>query len=168
MPAAGDDVLMVDGQAGDPGPASRLGQEILVIGHGHVGLEPVHEVQDLAQMAAGLTPDFEAGGQGGGDVHPMAPDDRRRVGTFLHRKFLTQDGGPGIVAEKEKLVLGKVPGNGQGPDRVAVSDAVNPIENSGHSLRTGLIRGEPGVNPDKGFRLLLRFGFIMSSLWIPV
>ena len=75
--------------------------------------------------------------QGGDDVHPVAPDDRRRVGAFLHRKFLTQDGGPGIVAEKEKLVLGKVPGNGQGPDGVAVSDAVDPIENSGHSVRAG-------------------------------
>ena len=105
-------------------------------------------------MAAGLTPDFEAGGQGGDDVHPMAPDDRWRIGAFLHRKFLTQDGGPGIVAEKEKLVLGKVPGNGQGPDRVAVSDAVDPIENFGHSLRTWLSRGEPGVNRGKGF---LRF-----------
>ena len=135
--AAGDDVLMVDGQAGDAGPARGPGQEILIIGHGHVRLEPVHEVQNLAQIAAGLTPDLEAGEEGGGDVHPVAPDDGGRVGAFLHREFLAQDGGPGIVAEKEKLVLGEVPGNGQGPDGVAVSDAVDPVENFGHSVRTG-------------------------------
>ena len=135
--AAGDDVLMVDGQAGDSGPARRLGQKILIIGHGHVRLEPVYEVQNLAQIAAGVAPDFEAGEQGGDDVHPVAPDDGRRVGAFLHREFLAQDGGPGSVAEKEKLVLGEVPGNGQGPDGVTVSDAVDPVENFSHSVRTG-------------------------------
>ncbi len=160
MAAAGDDVLMVDGQAGDSGPARRLGQEILIIAHGHVGLEPVHEVENLAQIAAGLTPDFEAGDQGGDDVHPVAPDDGGRIGAFLHREFLPQDGGPGVVADKEKLVLGKVPGNGQGPDRVAVSDAVDPIENFGHSVRTG----KAGVNRGKGFMRFWRAGFIRSSL----
>ena len=128
---------MVDGQAGDSGLARRPGQEILIIGHGHVGLEPVHEVENLAQIKAGLTPDLEAGDEGGDDVHPMALDHRRRVGAVLHREFLPQDGGPGVVAEKEKLVLGKVPRHGQGPHGVAVSDAVNPIENSGHGVRTG-------------------------------
>ena len=88
-----------------------------------------------------MTPDLEAGEEGGGDVHPVALDDGRRVGAFLHREFLAQDGGPGGVAQKEKFVLGEVPGHGQGPDGVAVSDAVDSIENFRHSVRTGAARG---------------------------
>ncbi len=143
---------MVDGQAGDAGLARGPGEKILVIGHGHVRLEPVDEVENLAQIAAGLTLDFEAGEEGGDDVHPVALDDGGRIGAFLHREFLAQDSGPGIVAEKEKLVLGEVPGNGQGPDGVAVSDTVDPVDNFSHSVRTGAARS-PELT---GVRVFLR------------
>ena len=155
MAAAGDDVLMVDGEAGDPGPARRLGQEVLIIAHGHIRLEPVHEVQNLAQIAAGMEPDLKAGPQGGGDVHPVAANHRGRIGALDHGELPPQNGGPGIVAEKKKLVPGKMPGKGQGPDGVAVSDAVDAIKNSGHSVKSGSA-GE-GFHDDPGRDLHGRF-----------
>ena len=114
----------------------RPGQEIFIIGQGDVGLEPVHQVPQSTDVPPGLTPDLKGAHDRGEHVHFMAPDDRGRIGALLHLKFPPQDRGPGAVADEEKLVFGEVPGNGQGPDCVPVSGAVDPIENFGHNLTT--------------------------------
>ena len=104
MAAGGDDVLVVHRQAGQAGLAGGPGHEILVVAQGHVGLETLHEPEDLLEVSPGTAAHRQAGIDGGGQGHLVAADGGGGVGDVLHREFPAQEVGAGAVADEEELV----------------------------------------------------------------
>ena len=81
----------------------------------------------------------------------MVPDGGGGVGDVLHREFPAQEVGAGAVADEEELVAqpGEVPGEGEGPDRVAVAGAVDAVENFRHMVSECKPVGAGGQSPGR-------------------
>ena len=64
--------------------------------------------------------------------HPVILVNRQRTGDLHHRIFWLKDRGPPVMGDKEKFVLGKMAGDGEGPHGVAVQGAVDAVQDFGH------------------------------------
>ena len=106
-------------------------------------------LEDLLEVSPGAAAHRQVGVDGGGQGHLVAPDGGGGVGDVLHREFPAQEVGAGAVADEEELVAqpGEVPGEGEGPDRVAVAGAVDAVENLGHMVSECKPAGARGQSP---------------------
>jgi len=104
-------------------------------------------MHDLARLGSALEGREPRRGKG----QAMGPDGAFRLGAIQRGKLAPQDLGPHFATDEQELVLPKVAGERQSPDGVAVSDAVDPIENSGHRVRAG---GNSGAPPGALYRAM--------------
>jgi hypothetical protein len=132
VPAKGDDVLVVHGKTGKPHLLAGPGHQIVIVAHGHIRLKVLDEFADLAEpgpLGGKLAQGVEHRGQGG---HPVIFINGQRAGDFHHRELGAQDRGAPVMGDKQKVVLGKMAGDGKGPHGMAVQGAVDAVEDSGH------------------------------------
>ena len=104
MAAAGDDVLVVQGQAGQARLFSGARHKIFQVGHADIGLEFVDDTRNLVDIALPAQQQGHGAAYGGAHVHLIIFEDRAQVGQAAHGKFRLKHLGGVVVRHKKKFV----------------------------------------------------------------
>ena len=97
-------MLMVEGQAGQPGLFGGARHKIFQIGHADIGPEFINEARHLINITLPVPQQGQGPADGGGHVHLVVLEHRAQVGQSAHGKFRLKNFWGVVVRHKKKFV----------------------------------------------------------------
>jgi len=127
MRSKGNDVLMIQGEAGNLSDTTSPGNKELVVADGYIGLKIGNSLQNGMHQPLVLKKESCVFRKHVGCSHLMTTHGCDRVGTVEYRVFRCKKGRSMAVADKEKFVLLEVSGHTEGSYGMSVSGSVYTI-----------------------------------------
>ena len=132
MTAAGNDVLMIQRQTGQPGLPGGARHEEFQVRHAYVGLELLDNAQHRARMMAGAQQQWDSPSDGGRHIDLVVLEDGPQIGNPPDGELAFQHAGSVIRRDEQKIMGTEAAGNGQRAHGMAMSRSVHPVKNACH------------------------------------
>ena len=113
MATAGDDVLMIEGQAVQTGLFGRTRHEVFQVRHADVGLELVDKAQHLIHITPAVPEQRDGLAHRGAHIHLIVTEHRAQIGDAVHPEFGFQYLGGVVIGHEQKFVCAQTAGDGQ-------------------------------------------------------